>query len=713
MVRIRIRVSLAAAILAVILALAVVLLAVNVRAGRSIADSLGRQFLSTTEAHVVERLDGFFQPVLKSLESARSMGRSGLMDPYDVETSFAVYLPMLRAVPQVTSVATGDEAGHSYRLGGEGDGWLERVTPAGPLGPPRIARYRQFDAAGALVKAYEEETKFEPRTRPWYVGAKQLADATSEADAGTLFWTAPFILNTSQTPGIAAAQAFAGPDGAAYMVTFNLMLTKMSEFTASLRPTPGGRAFVAARDEAGELRVLGFPYDERFDSNEKRAALISALGNRMPSLAELQHDALSRTSELLTSAEAAGEYTSATIEAPDDRWRVALRPYRVSGGLSLWVGVAIPESDVIGPVVQQQRSILLATSAALLGAMLVALLLARVYGRPLHRLARESERITQLDLGPSSPVRTHVLEVHRLAEAQGRMREALDSFSRYIPTEVVRQLLLQGEAARLGGRVRDISVLFTDVRGFTTIGEALGPDRLTAHMATYFAGILQIVRRHRGSVDKMIGDAVMCIWGAPAEDPDHVRHALEAMLELDHWLQDFERRCTEANLPRLETLLGLASGPAFVGNIGAPERLNYTALGDTVNLASRLESATRIYGTRLLVSADVKARAGEGIVFRCVDRVAVKGKTEGVLLYEPLGREGAVDAKMLAFAQTYEEAFFAYQARDFARAVAALDRLGAPGSAQLSVVRLRAIAARYLAEPPPPDWDGIVRLEAK
>lgn len=710
----RIRVSLTVAVALLILALAGTMFLVNVQAGREIADSLGDRFLEKTETVVIERLDSFFQPVLTTLRSAQSMARSGVMTPQDTTRSNAVYLPILQAYPQITSLATGDEEGFSYRIGAEDENWLVRVTPGGPLGTDRTPHFQVLDAQGAVLEEYDKAKPFEARERPWYIGARQnLVEANGVVADAKIFWTKPFILNTSRNPGIAAAVPFEGPDGVPYMMTFNLMLTKLSDFTASLRPTKNGKAFVIARDDQDAVRVLGFPQDDALDTPEARLERIKELGNRMPGLDELGQPAIAEAAGLFAKAEAGNRPLTARLEVGDDAWRYALTPYELGGGQQLWIAVAVPESDVLGAVEAQRRRIVQVSGLALLGALGLALLLARVYSRPLRRLAAESERITRLDLAPGEPVRTHVLEAHQLAGAQERMRDALASFSRYVPTEIVRRLLAEGQAARLGGRERDVTLLFSDIRGFTTISEGMTPEAITAQLAEYFDGLLTIVQRHGGVVDKMIGDAVMALWGAPVADEAHPRHAVEAALEMRAWLAEFETLCRSRGQPALVTHVGLATGTAFVGNIGAPHRLNYTALGDTVNLASRLEGASTPYGVRVLVSRATRERAGEGFLWRLVDRIAVKGKNVPEAVYEPLGRVGEVDDDTLAFARTYERAFEAYQDRKFREATEILRGIPASRAKDPSVAHLLQLCHWYLDEAPPPDWDGVARLTVK
>jgi adenylate cyclase len=248
------------------------------------------------------------------------------------------------------------------------------------------------------------------------------------------------------------------------------------------------------------------------------------------------------------------------------------------------------------------------------------------------------------------------------------MLSGLQSFARYVPIEVVRELLRRGEVAQIGGRTEVLTVLFTDIRGFTTIAERMSPETLTAQMAEYFDGMLKILHSNKATVDKFVGDAVVAFWGAPSPDANHAEHAVKAVLDCVKQLHEFNHAWEKRGLPALPTCFGLNTGPVVVGNVGAPSRLSYTALGDTVNLASRLESLNRTYGTGALASQAVRDAAGRGFLWRQVDLVAVKGKSQGVKIYEALGQEGEVAPETLAFAERYEKALQLYQSRKFRQA---------------------------------------------
>ena len=186
-----------------------------------------------------------------------------------------------------------------------------------------------------------------------------------------------------------------------------------------------------------------------------------------------------------------------------------------------------------------------------------------------------------------------------------------------------------------------------------------------------------------------------------------------AALASEAWLAAFNARCVAEGTPPLKTGFGLCTGSAFVGNVGSPTRLNYTALGDTVNLASRLEGTSKVYGVNVLCDESVKEAAGPGFVWRCLDVVAVKGKDKPTRVYEPLGEMGQVPSERLAFASVYEAAFEDYLARRFDAARARLEALALPWRDDVSVQRLIDLCRALASSPPPPTWDGVARMSSK
>ncbi len=290
-----------------------------------------------------------------------------------------------------------------------------------------------------------------------------------------------------------------------------------------------------------------------------------------------------------------------------------------------------------------------------------------------------------------------------LAESREK-RWLTRAFSRYVSPEVVRGLVARPERLELGGEEAEVTVFFSDLAGFTSFSEGLSPKALIGLLNEYFTPATDIILASGGTLDKFIGDAVMAFWGAPLPHAGHAAKALAAALSMSTALDALRRDFASRGLPEIRVRMGLHSGPAVVGNVGSRERFNYTILGDTVNLASRLESLNKHYGTEILVSGETRKQAGDGFVFREIDRVRVAGRTGAVTIHEPLGRGN--DA-LPEFARLFAAARQRYQERDFA---AALEGFAAADAARPNDPPSRVLAGRcrqYLETPPPPDWDEV------
>jgi adenylate cyclase len=287
-----------------------------------------------------------------------------------------------------------------------------------------------------------------------------------------------------------------------------------------------------------------------------------------------------------------------------------------------------------------------------------------------------------------------------------RRRQRLSRiFGQYVPTEVVRELDAGGADVSLEGESRQMSVMFSDVRGFTTISEGLGPRELTQLMNEFLTPITAAIHRHRGTIDKYMGDAVMAFWGAPLSDADHARPAVQAARDMVAAMRALNPAFEARGWPTIEIGVGISSGEMNVGNMGSQFRAAYTVLGDTVNLGSRLEGLTKTYGVNIIVSENT-ARLAADLPYRELDRVRVKGKQEPVAIFEP------IEAAELHAAGRFAEALACYRARDWDRVetlVTELDAMTPHALYKLYLGRVR----HFRANPPPPEWDGVFTFDVK
>ena len=293
-----------------------------------------------------------------------------------------------------------------------------------------------------------------------------------------------------------------------------------------------------------------------------------------------------------------------------------------------------------------------------------------------------------------------------------RRRQRLSRiFGQYVPSEIVSELDTGGAEVSLEGESREMSVLFSDVRGFTTISEGLGPRELTQLMNEFLTPITAVIHRHRGTIDKYMGDAVMAFWGAPLPDADHAGNAVRAALDMVAEMQSLRPAFRERGWPAIAIGVGIASGEMNVGNMGSRFRTAYTVLGDTVNLGSRLEGLTKKYGVDIVVSAATAALVPD-LEFRELDRVRVKGKQEPVAIYEPLGPRDRLTESQLLAAARFAEVLAHYRARAWDAAETILAELAAIDGAPLHALYLERIR-HFRANPPPADWDGVFTFETK
>ncbi len=277
------------------------------------------------------------------------------------------------------------------------------------------------------------------------------------------------------------------------------------------------------------------------------------------------------------------------------------------------------------------------------------------------------------------------------------------AFSRYLSPVVVRDLVRRPERLELGGEEAVATVLFSDLAGFTTFSESLSPKDLIGVLNDWFTPATDIILGSGGTLDKFIGDAVMAFWGAPLPDDDQAAKALGAALAMDAAMRGLSGRFAARGLPALRARMGLHRGPAVV-NVGSRERFNYTILGDTVNLASRLESLNKQYGTAILATAAVCDAAGDAFPRREIDVVRVKGRSAAVAVFEPLGPAGTAAP---GWAATFAAARTAYGERRFGDALAGFLATDAARGGDAPSVVFAGRCRRYLADPPPGDWDGV------
>jgi adenylate cyclase len=387
-------------------------------------------------------------------------------------------------------------------------------------------------------------------------------------------------------------------------------------------------------------------------------------------------------------------------------YRVSLSPLEFNG----WqFAVVVPEAEFLSDIDRTTRQALLGLLGLALALGITAALLAqRILSEPVAALTGDLRKIERFELEdiPYRPGRLQ--EYDLLSAAIARMATGLADFAKFIPTDLVRMLLADGVRAAPGGETRQLTVMFADVAGFTKLSERMGIAVIDV-ISRYLDVVSRTVETRGGTVDKFIGDAVMAFWGAPRADADQARNACLAALAAIEAVR--AGGITDDRGAPLRVRIGIHSGAAVVGNIGSARRLNYTAIGDTVNLASRLEGVNKVFGTSILISEATKAAAGGVFATRELAEVSVVGKAEAVRVHELLGASGAEEKP--DWALEYENALQAYRQRKFAKAVRILDGVLKKRPDDGPSLWLTAMCQTCRDTPPPADWRGVAVLDVK
>ena len=486
------------------------------------------------------------------------------------------------------------------------------------------------------------------------------------------------------------------------------LITSELDEIARVQTTPGDAedvqrvALLATPPQRGQPRLLArVRPGDRMVVDHEASEIRVASENPPPELAALL------ASPFVQNLDRQHPNGGGTLLVAGERWLATMHAIELGGegGTTGWmVAVLAPEDRYTVELTKFENRVVLVFGTTFALVVLIGTLTLAAMRRGLMRITDATTRMRSFDFAPARN-RSAFRDVDDVMTGLERAKTVVRAMGKYIPIDLVRRLYDDNREPELGGELQQISLMFTDIEGFTTLAENLPPRELARRLGDYLGAMTTAIEGTDGTIDKYIGDAVMAMWNAPVPVPDHARRACRAALACMAAAKALYASEAWTGLGPLVTRFGLHTDRVLVGHFGAPTRLGYTALGDGVNLAARLEPLCKQYGVVVLASEAIVAEAKSEFVFRRIDRVAVKGKTSGIDVYELLGAIGDdLPAARLTQIRTYDDAFHAYLARDFGRALALLDGQHAhdPPSA---VLRSRCLD---LAEAPPPeDWGGV------
>jgi adenylate cyclase len=480
---------------------------------------------------------------------------------------------------------------------------ISRADPS-----PPISRRLFLSDKLETVRELPGPLDYDPRERPWYKDASR-RDGT--------WLTGPYVFFATGSDGYTVRLVM--ERGRSGVLAADLLLDATQELLKREQLTPSAVAFLFDDDD----HILAHPKMSEMMGRE--------VSGTLPSLRETDMAGVLKAIR----AWKANAMPEQFFRDPAGRlYAAAFRTIVDSGPARLHVAVVAPVDEFFADILSE-RGRLFVAALAFVGLMVpIVYFLGSLLSRSLRTLAEETDRIQRFEPANAPPVHSMIREIDDLGHSVATMRTMTETFSRFVPRRLVERLIETGTAMQLGGTRREVTLLFSDIVNFTEITEKADPTQVMQYTSRYFAAMSHEIMNHSGTVDKFIGDAIMAIWNAPADDPDHVANACTAALAFQRANDRLNAEFQKEGWPVYRTRIGLHTGEAVVGNIGSEDRMNYTVLGATVNLAARLEGLNKNYGTSILVSAALKQRAGSNFRFRSVDRIRPKGFAEAFEIYE-------------------------------------------------------------------------------
>ena len=517
-------------------------------------------------------------------------------------------------------------------------------------------------------------------------------------------------------PGVTyAAPIHDGEGNLLGVATINFDISAISRFLDTNPVGKAGFAFIIEKTAAGELRVIAHPNPEILthatkDERGRTQYEFVPHGN-------LSDERVVRFMEVLSqkNVDYLGQdlwtfrYTAGGTEY--------FGSYRKITGADMpgWiVAQVIPYKEIMGPVERNNLETLGIGAALCILIVIVSAWVSALVAKPLRRIALDSEAIGRFELEPRPLERSQIREVDQLMLATHDMKRGLRSFRKYVPADLVREILASGGEAELGGQKATLTIFFSDIADFTTISELLSPEDLVEQLAEYFEAMSRALREQPpGTLDKFIGDSIMAFWGAPAPNPEHAVTACRSALHCQEHLKELQDKWAREGKPLFHQRIGINTGEVIVGNMGSITRLNYTVVGETVNSASRFEGLNKVYGTRIIIGENTRELVKEQFLARPLDLVSVKGSAKGVRIYELMAEMSGADERARTMARFAATALDLYLARRWDEARTWYGKILEMDPADRPAGILNERCRLYLENPPPFDWSGIHRIDSK
>lgn len=643
--------------------------------------------------HLAERISQQIRYHLNPLDErviiSANLIQKNIISPTDPQRFLQYLLRMIKDNPNIYATYWANHWGSLYYVQRYSDNlFLTEI-----MQPPHMIE-RLMDIHGNFVTPPKiVPPTFDIPSRPWYISAQKNKKLSRTLYLFNTFLDQPPIMGiTSSAPVYDAKNNFQG------VFALDMTLSNISNYFIHLKVTPNTVIFIC--DDQKRLIASSSPVQKTSQpaSMTDKLNTIDQLTTPWASASYSQYQSNQKT--IFSYQYHHQSYLAAYIRIP------------TFSNESWYVAIVIPESDLTYAL----HKVVFVSFFSTIGILLLSFILIGIVSKrisaPIEQLTHESEKIRNYEVETMTPINSHIKEIYLMQSAFNAMKSGLKSFRRYLPFSLVQQLIKSGVEAQVGGNEETLTFFFVDINHFTTTAEHLPPSDLMHYLSGYFELVDEIITRYQGTIDKFLGDGVMAFWNAPTCDEHHALHACQCALELNRALKDYNEKGKGVR-PEINVHIGINTGTAIVGNVGSKERLNYTAISDAVNIAARILNLNKLYGTSTLVGQATREVTQHELEFRLVDFAAVKGRQQGIYLYELLGEKGMEHFSLSSNYQSlFQEAFSTYRQGYWEKAIVLFRELQTQFPNDY-LPRLFIDRCKKLSKLAPDHWNGTWIMEEK
>lgn len=639
------------------------------------------KLISISSKNIERNVKTFFQPIQDDLVFGGKLIQKNVITTQEDDKFVAFLLETLKNKEYFSGVHWIDaNSGNFIYLEKNDDGSFDEEKKV--CDETCSAYSDKIDENGNYIgKSPEHFESFDPRNRVWY--KKALATKQYYLSDLYLFYYRPGLGVTAVLPVYDAANKLKGTLG------IDLRVNVLSDFVSTWKTTPHLFTFIFS-DNGNLIAAKSMQ-----NINQTSFVKVSDIHEPWINESYLQYK---KNKQSLFAYEFKGKkylamYTDlkSTLGKP---WTIAL---------------VLPFADIFGQINFILLASIFIAFVVLVVGMAFTWIISGAMSQPITKLANEAIAIKSLDFSKVNKMKSSIKEILFMRDAFNSMKQSLQSFIRYVPFSLVKNLMLTGGIAHVGGESKEITALFVDIEGFTSLSETMKPQELMSYLSDYLEAMSKVILQYNGTIDKYIGDAVMAFWGAPLENTLHAFHACQSSLAMLRSLADLNEHFGIAGKPKISVRIGINTGNAVVGNVGSEEKLSYTAIGDTINVGSRLQDLNKSYKTKILVTESTYQAVKEYFSFRLLDYVAVRGKKEGIYVYELLNPLHFLIDVLDVYNAEFKIAFYFYQHGKWDEAIYEFERMAGKYSED-NLINIYLDRCNSLKQTPQENWQGVWRV---